>query len=1355
MTKKLTALLLALILCVGLLPTAAFAGEPTWTGGNDPNCQHENFTGQNEPVDDKNHQYKLTCSDCGAKGTLPFDEPQPCTDSNGDKKCDDCNQAMPVQQTDIADANVKVNTIFGNNTEYQTGTDPITPSVTVYDKNGDFMYQGSDYSVEYANNTDAGTGRIILTGLPGGRLKGTRTETFTIKKLNGDLANSSNTVYLFGGNSDGTFNYTGSQIKPSVMVELDDNGTLWDSCYTVKYGENIGPGQGSVTITGTGETAYGVPITGTRTVYFKIVKVECSHADFTYVSDGYPGHHMHCNICGTDFEIEDHDWGVEKEVDQGNEVDIYKVCGAAGCGFEWPDRTEKKLDKCTVTYPAGKSAGSEFTESEARQIGLEGLTSGEDFTTQVSSKKNDDGTESWVVELKPVQGKSRGEQVVTVKKPCLHVDFTYISDGFSGHHMHCNICGTDFEIEDHDWGVDKEVDQGNEIDIYKVCGAAGCGFEWPDRTVKKLDRATVTGLKGSGAVYNESEANQVGLEGLTAGVDYTKTVQDGGDQYIVIMEPIEGKTVGSRQVELNKCKHETTVCINDGDDGHHYECAVCGQDMSEGQILAHAVETVDEDAGTHIFRMEKCTVCPWTKEIGQMWKLDQLPVTGLKGAGEIYTEEEAKSIGLEGLTEGVEYTRTVTSKVDNDGGESWVVKLGPVEGKSVQEVEVTVRKSAQHEHLLAWVTDNEQNHWQVCTVEGCRYSTDPEAHAYAAKLVTAASCTQDAAIQMECKCGRVDPNGRTAPQEGDPAEWFAHHTWSAEYESDFWEHWRTCTVCHVAEDKQPHALTNVNVLVKNECITNGSITADCSVCGKKDMSFSSGIDADVDKFPMLEQYKALGHDFSGPVTWFTGPRVCTEEGQGTHAPTCVRCNAHDDANQTAHAWAGLHTVQNGSCDNPNDPVIQEAECECGATLHIEKQREHVWVDDKSQDVQATCLEPGKINGQRCMICGTFGNYDFVPALGHDIQIPDQLAATCEKEGYIHRVCSRGDLDETEILKTLSPDGHHHFEPLASQAPTCTTEGKYSGEKCKYCPATQAGETGYGIVPALGHKVVSRTASHGKTRTAVGKDGRPIEMQVYVTTFSCSRCGASLGGETFTVATSIGKLSGQYRIEPGVVTITDMENGIHVKGNMSNDGGVYFNGVVQEAYEDVVKDAGKKYTYKKVETKSFIIEFTDEFLSELEDGEYEMVVINGSEYWPMMVTVRDHKFKALRDVDIPDMPELTEEEFDALLKELSADGEIIRRFFLNQPVIMPENDGAPNENGDIVVVKSDGDYVFESLVNGDYTLEADKDYTIEEDTVTIKADYLSGVPSESEIVFHYAEFGMEGAPLPHEPKLPIQ
>ena len=931
-----------------------------------------------------------------------------------------------------------------------------------------------------------------------------------------------------------------------------------------------------------------------------------------------------------------------------------------------------------------KGDGETYTESEAKQIGLEGLTEGEDYTQTVSIQKNDDGSDSWVVKMVPVENKAVGEQTVIVKAACAHSNAALKFQGQTTHQLYCPDCQQWLgEMEGHDLQTTEMIVDHRKI-VTETC-SKNCGYN---------------------------------------------TSYDQG------------------------CAHDGEITyVSVGMQGHYQQCGICKESVSEIEYhdMIQGEETIIEG---YLSRIDRCSKCPYTEIIqgSKAPDLSSAEVTGLKDEGAEYTEDEAKAIGLKGLTEGVDYVKTITTQKNDNGSESLVIVFKPGNERVIGEQVVTVKKKADHEHQLVWESGNEQNHWQRCTVEGCGFTTDSEAHAYALKLVTAANCTQDAVLLMECKCGRVDPNGRTAPAEGDPAEWFAHHSWSAEYESDFWDHWRTCTVCGVKEEKQTHALINVTVLVQNDCLTNGSIQADCSVCGRKGMGFSAGVESEVAQFPILEQYKALGHDFSGPLRY--DRRTVTAEGQGNHAASCVRCGIRSDEQQP-HAWVGLHTVSNGTCGDPNDPVIQEASCECGATLHLEKTREHMFVDDKSQDVQPTCLEPGKINGQRCTICGIFANYDFVPALGHDIQIVENIAASCLTEGFIHRQCTRCDLDETEVLPTLGGDGKHHFKPVASTQPTCTTDGTYNGEKCENCPEERAGETGYGIIPALGHKVSSSTAAHGKTRTAVGKDGRPIEIQIYVTTFSCKRCGASLGGETFTVATSIGKLSGQYRIEPGVVTITDMENGIHVNGNMAKDGGVYFNDLVQQAYEGVIKDAGTKYTYKKVESKSFIIEFTDEFLDELEDGEYELVVINGDEYWPMMITVRDHRFKALRDVDIPDMPELTEEEFDALLKDLSADGEIIRRFFLNQPVIKPENDGAPNENGDIVVVRNDGDYVFESLVNGDYTLEQDKDYTVDDDTVTIKAEYLNGVADGSEIVFHYADFGMEGAPLPHEPKLLVK
>ena len=81
-----------------------------------------------------------------------------------------------------------------------------------------------------------------------------------------------------------------------------------------------------------------------------------------------------------------------------------------------------------------------------------------------------------------------------------------------------------------------------------------------------------------------------------------------------------------------------------------------------------------------------------------------------------------------------------------------------------------------------------------------------------------------------------------------------------------------------------------------------------------------------------------------------------------------------------------------------------------------------------------------------------------------------------------------------------------------------------------------------------------------------------------------------------------------------------------------------------------------------------IEFTDEFLAELEDGEYKLEITNGNEYWPMIVVVKDHKF-----VDIKTMPEddtehfqFTSEQFDAWKRDVTADGTPLKEYMLGCP-----------------------------------------------------------------------------------------
>ena len=583
------------------------------------------------------------------------------------------------------------------------------------------------------------------------------------------------------------------------------------------------------------------------------------------------------------------------------------------------------------------------------------------------------------------------------------------------------------------------------------------------------------------------------------------------------------------------------------------------------------------------------------------------------------------------------------------------------------------------DHDWVWYNTDDVSHYQYCSKCEAMKEGSKGAHTWTVTVDTPATCTADAKITKTCSvCGRVNTSRKPDPAT-DAAELFAHHTWKEAWDHNTAAHWQTCSVCGVETEHKDHgSYTNVKVVTKRTCTENATVTATCGICGANVTLFGNELKALNDP-----DYLASGHDYSGPLKY--DKSTCTAEGQGNHAPTCVNCGLRDADHAVAHTWTGLHTVSNGTCGDPNDPVIQEATCACGATLHLEKTREHVPVADTSKDVQATCTEPGKINGHRCTICGLYYDYETVEALGHDFVKDDEKKADCVTEGYIHYTCSRCKEEKTETIEKMSKTGQHKWVKKIGLAPTCLKDGTYDGEICEVCKAERKPAGDYGKIDALGHQVHADTSSYGRVKNKVSLSGTPMDITSYFTIYSCKRCGERLGVEYWTVATAATTVVGgaKYEIVSGKnAEITDMQNGIHIDGNMADDGGVQFNGTVLDALNEVIEGGKSKYQYKKVKANSFIIEFTDEFLAETADGTYPVEIFNGSEYWPMLVTVKDHKLVSLADREIPDAPEMTEAEFDAFLAEQKAAGVPVREYYVlleREPEYLP---GDVDGNGKI-------------------------------------------------------------------------
>ena len=121
------------------------------------------------------------------------------------------------------------------------------PAVTVKAKvNGKtkILTKGTDYTLSYKNNKNAGTASVTVAGT--GQYTGTITKSFKITKV---ALKSASLAYT-------TTVYTGKALKPSVKVKAKVNGTVKTlkkgTDYTVSYQNNKNVGTATVTIKGTG-----------------------------------------------------------------------------------------------------------------------------------------------------------------------------------------------------------------------------------------------------------------------------------------------------------------------------------------------------------------------------------------------------------------------------------------------------------------------------------------------------------------------------------------------------------------------------------------------------------------------------------------------------------------------------------------------------------------------------------------------------------------------------------------------------------------------------------------------------------------------------------------------------------------------------------------------------------------------------------------------------------------------------------------------------------------------------------------------------------------------------------------------
>ena len=160
-----------------------------------------------------------------------------------------------ITAQDIASDNISVEPIASPT--YNRKAQTPVPSIRFGDKS---LSKGTDFDLQYAQNTNAGKASVTISGK--GNFKGSRTAQFSIEKKN--IADASITVETIPKQT----YQKGSACTPSVTVK-DGGSALGKNDVQIAYQNNDKPGTASVILTGTGN------YTGSRNdIRFEIVKAE-------------------------------------------------------------------------------------------------------------------------------------------------------------------------------------------------------------------------------------------------------------------------------------------------------------------------------------------------------------------------------------------------------------------------------------------------------------------------------------------------------------------------------------------------------------------------------------------------------------------------------------------------------------------------------------------------------------------------------------------------------------------------------------------------------------------------------------------------------------------------------------------------------------------------------------------------------------------------------------------------------------------------------------------------------------------------------------------------------------------------
>lgn len=189
--------------------------------------------------------------------------------------------AIPVgamaAQSEFTLIELKGTDVILDETVFTYTGEEIRPNVTVRVEDR-LLTLGKDYTLEYVNNIEVGTGKVVVKGIataaPSYGYTGTVEIPFEIKAKSDEPQAPGFTLIELKGTDvtiDGTeFTHTGSPIEPKVTVTVGGKVLTAGKDYMVSYSNNVEVGTGKVTVTGIATASETVGYTGTVEIDFTI-----------------------------------------------------------------------------------------------------------------------------------------------------------------------------------------------------------------------------------------------------------------------------------------------------------------------------------------------------------------------------------------------------------------------------------------------------------------------------------------------------------------------------------------------------------------------------------------------------------------------------------------------------------------------------------------------------------------------------------------------------------------------------------------------------------------------------------------------------------------------------------------------------------------------------------------------------------------------------------------------------------------------------------------------------------------------------------------------------------------------------